>query len=411
MARFKREANAAAALNSPYVVTIFDYDVDQGVPFIAMECLHGESLADRLEREERLSPGDTLEILTQVGRGLTKAHAAGVFHRDLKPDNIFLLHPECEGDPLRAKLLDFGIAKTENDEISSRTDKTTTGMFLGSPRYASPEQAQDSGNIDLRTDVWSFGVVAFECIVGRPPFVGRTTGDLLVKICAGSIPVPSSLAPVPLGFDDWFAMACRREREYRFQSIAEAVQALATVVGEPGHSLAPPPSGEATTVAAEPSLLPAQMLTVRPKRPAGRPRVILTVGVGTVILVAGAIAWVTVSGAASEPKAASASAAHVANSTPLVATVAATPSNSAVAPVRDPVPAVSEASASPGSPGSPRPASTPGAVIRTKPPSFPNATPAPTPSRSPSTTPPLAAGREATDGGYFGIHGNGTGLR
>jgi serine/threonine-protein kinase len=132
--RFLGEAQAAATLKSPHVVQIFDYGVHEGTPYIAMELLAGESLSDRLSRRRRLSPEQTLELVTQVGRAVTKAHESGVVHRDLKPDNIFLVEGE-HGEI--AKVLDFGIAKRAVDVSLDATTKT--GGMLGTPYYMSPE--------------------------------------------------------------------------------------------------------------------------------------------------------------------------------------------------------------------------------------------------------------------------------
>ena len=204
-ARFEREAKAAAQLRSPHVVQILDHGVWQGAPYIAMELLEGEDLGQRLRRRRPLSPRETLVIATQVGRALSKAHAAGLVHRDLKPANIFLVRDD---EREIAKVLDFGVAKVKETGLD---DATQTGAVLGTPFYMSPEQARGSKSIDHRSDLWALAVVVYQCLIGKLPFRGDALGDLLVKIIIDPLPVPSAAGPVPPGFDAWWARAAARE--------------------------------------------------------------------------------------------------------------------------------------------------------------------------------------------------------
>jgi eukaryotic-like serine/threonine-protein kinase len=222
MSRFRREAQAAAAIRSTHVVQTLDYGVDNGVPFIAMELLKGESLAQRLERVNLLSPPETGDILVQVARALAIAHGSGIVHRDLKPDNIFLVR---EGDTEVCKVLDFGIARQRGGLSDSGGVKTKTGAVLGTPYYMSPEQAIGQG-VDQRTDIWAFGVIAAECLTGRRAFEGDSLGGLFHAICMAPLTKPSVLGIVPTGFDAWFFRAVAREKSERFQSIKEAAEAL-----------------------------------------------------------------------------------------------------------------------------------------------------------------------------------------
>lgn len=228
LARFRREAQAAAELRSAHVVHIMDYGVENGVPYIAMELLIGESLAERLQKRRRLAPGEVAEIFTQVGRALARAHQQDIIHRDLKPDNIFLVK---EGDDEIAKVLDFGIAKKIGLKATSSGVKTQTGAMLGTPYYMSPEQARAKSTIDHRTDIWSLGIIAYECLTGARPFDGATLASLLVAICTDELPTPSSVAPVPPGFDAWFARAATRDVQARFQTVGDAVAQLRQVCG------------------------------------------------------------------------------------------------------------------------------------------------------------------------------------
>jgi serine/threonine protein kinase len=242
LARFLREAQSAASLRSPHVVQILDHGVDNGVPFIVMELLEGESLASRLERLHRLSPADTARIMTQVARAVTRAHEAGIIHRDLKPDNIFLVRNDEEEV---AKVLDFGVAKASSHGMGAATGATRTGSVLGTPYYMSPEQAEGAKNIDHRSDLWSLGVIAWECLIGSRPFDAETLGGHLLAICARDIPVPSTMGVVPAGFDSWFARACSRQVAYRFGSAKELAAELRQVCSGAGSDVAQqyPPMG------------------------------------------------------------------------------------------------------------------------------------------------------------------------
>ena len=225
--RFLNEAKAAAALRSPHVVQILDYGVDDELPFIVMERLVGESLSQRLDREMRLSPELTEKIITHVARALTRAHDAGLVHRDLKPDNVFLVINE---DEILCKVLDFGIVKALGDDAAFAGAQTDTGSVVGSPYYMSPEQAYGKGQVDHRADLWSLGVIAYECLLGNIPFEGDGVGEVMVKICRDPVPVPSHVGPVPVGFDAWFAQAMQRDPDERFQSARELAQALREVL-------------------------------------------------------------------------------------------------------------------------------------------------------------------------------------
>jgi eukaryotic-like serine/threonine-protein kinase len=229
-ARFELEARTIAQIQCPNVVRVLDYDFDDGVPFIAMECLQGEDLAARIHREGRLDPATTHRILAQVARGLDKAHAAGVIHRDLKPENIFLAQ---EDDGEIAKLLDFGIAKLTGLEANHDVASATlAGTLLGTPVYMSPEQVRAVGDLDYRADLWSLAVIAFECLTGQLPFQSPTLGDLFAKILFEPIPVPSEVdSTCTPEFDQWWARAASRTVLERFSSAPEMIEALGRVLG------------------------------------------------------------------------------------------------------------------------------------------------------------------------------------
>jgi eukaryotic-like serine/threonine-protein kinase len=248
IARFMREAQAAATLRSPHVVQIIDYGMDGKAPFMVMELLDGENLAQRIKRLGRLPALETARVITQVARAVGKAHEAGIMHRDLKPENVFLVKNE---DDEIAKVLDFGVAKVAETKTLGPSAKTRTGSLLGTPYYMSPEQAQGNKTVDARSDLWSLGVIAFECLTGKRPFYSDALGDLVLQICVRDIPIPSSIGPVPAGFDAWFARATARDVEHRFQSARELAETLRDALGVEGReTMATLPDAEQRAAAA-----------------------------------------------------------------------------------------------------------------------------------------------------------------
>jgi serine/threonine-protein kinase len=228
-ARFLREAQSAAALRSAHVVQTFDYGICQGVPYIVMELLVGDTLSERLAAKGPMDPLIVARLLRQVARAVGKAHQAGIVHRDLKPDNIFLV--EGDDDEFTAKVLDFGIAKATAGVGGSLTgSKTRTGALLGTPYYMSPEQAQGTKVIDFRTDLWALGVITYEALLGKRPFDSEALGDLLLKICATPAPIPSQQGTVPPGFDAWFLKATTRDPDGRFQTAADMAKAFTALL-------------------------------------------------------------------------------------------------------------------------------------------------------------------------------------
>jgi serine/threonine protein kinase len=173
-------------------------------------------------------PFDELKpILRDVCAAMSLVHERDLIHRDLKPDNIFL----CSTERSVAKVVDFGIAKPVHETAPSFS--THTGYVLGTPAYMSPEQCRGLRDIDRRSDLWSIGVIAYECLVGREPFRAEALAELLLKICMDAPPVPSEQCSValPVGFDAWFAKAVARERAERFQSADELAAAFTALQG------------------------------------------------------------------------------------------------------------------------------------------------------------------------------------
>ncbi|HLK37794.1 MAG TPA: serine/threonine-protein kinase [Polyangiaceae bacterium] len=239
-ARFEIEARAAAKLNTKHAVHVYDYGVsDEGLPYIVMEYLEGESLSDAVISRGPLAPAEVAQIIGQAARALSKAHASGVVHRDLKPDNIFLAKGDepVEGLSYVVKLVDFGIAKifeerSEDGATSPMGGPTREGTVIGTPNFMAPEQLSGGGAPGPLTDLWSLGACTFAAMTGRLPFEGDVLGDIVLKVCATPLPVPSRVGPpVPPGFDAWFARACSRDPARRFQTAQELADALAGVCG------------------------------------------------------------------------------------------------------------------------------------------------------------------------------------
>ena len=232
-ARFEREAKAAALLHGPNVVEVYDYGVDDGLPYLVMELLDGEDLSRRLGRENRLPILNVVSLIGQVARALRRAHEAGIVHRDLKPGNIFLVERDDDEEPL-VKVLDFGIARTPR--LGFVGEATKTGTLLGSPRYMSPEQARSPRSVDPRSDLWSVAVIAFRALTGSLPFVADEVAELLVKICTEPAPPPSAIDPDLADFDRFFEKAFARKPDERFQTARELAMELATAAGMPPTS-------------------------------------------------------------------------------------------------------------------------------------------------------------------------------
>lgn len=204
--RFAREAELLAQLTHPGIVRHVAHGrLDEGRLWLALEWLSGEDLAERLAGRG-LTMRESLILARRVAEALGAAHSIGVIHRDVKPSNVFLV----EGDPLRPKLLDFGVARVV------AANATRTGTTLGTPAYMSPEQARGERDLDARADVWSLGCLLFECLTGSPPFTGEHPMAILGKIVIARAPRVTELCPeVPAPVDELVARMLAREREQR----------------------------------------------------------------------------------------------------------------------------------------------------------------------------------------------------
>ena len=230
--RFDREAQVAARIRSAHVVKMLDHGVtEEGQPYIVMECLAGESLHDRLRARGRLTPAETAKVVSHVCRALSRAHEAALVHRDLKPENIFIA---LEDDDEIVKILDFGVAKATDTLAATGIDPTRTGTLLGTPYYMSPEQAQGLKSLDYRSDLWSVGVLVFECLTGKRPFTAPALGPLIAKILSASPPALSVMAPdaqIPAELEAWMRKALSRDPSARFASAKELSEAFMVAAG------------------------------------------------------------------------------------------------------------------------------------------------------------------------------------
>ncbi len=230
LARFQREARTASALNHPNILTIHEVGEADGVRFIATEFIDGQTIHELIARQE-LTLAEILDIATQIVSGLATAHAAGIVHRDIKPDNIMR-----RGDGL-VKILDFGIAKllevpTSNTQPAGQAMFTETGVVVGTVGYMSPEQARGLA-IDERTDIWSFGVVLYQMLTHRLPFKGATRMDTLVDILEREplplLPVGAAGSPELRSLVQLVEKTMRKNRDDRFQTALELQNDLKSV--------------------------------------------------------------------------------------------------------------------------------------------------------------------------------------
>ena len=225
--RFRQEARAAAEIRSPHVVQVFDHGVSaEGLPFIVMELLDGESLEKRVKRIGPLSRWEMARVLGQSCKGLAKAHERGILHRDIKPPNIFLI--DAGGEPF-VKVLDFGVAKFSGEESM---EMTAAGHMVGTPAYMSPEQLFEGKEVDHRGDLWSMAVVAYWALTGQRPFEGMTLGELCVAIKRGEFVLPSSMRnDLSVDIDLFFQRAFHRDLARRFSTAKEMAQAFENAAG------------------------------------------------------------------------------------------------------------------------------------------------------------------------------------
>ena len=251
LGRFRREARVAAKIKSSNIVTIFDYGVDQDIPYIVMELLEGENLGARLKRVGHVSLMEAERIIVPIAKALDRAHEAQLVHRDLKPDNIFLAR---EGDDEVPKILDFGIVKSLSS--TSARENTEDGAVIGTLHYMSPEQARGQPDIDHRADIWSIGVILFRMLTGRRPFNGGGFGMIILQICSEPIPKATSILPsLPQEIDAFFDRALAKSPADRFSSMKEMAQAFTAIARKYGQYTEAAPSFTLQTQEAQPATI------------------------------------------------------------------------------------------------------------------------------------------------------------
>lgn len=288
--RLLLEARAAARLGHRAIVRVFDFGhTEQGDPYLVMELLDGQSLAEILSLRGRLSPVKAVQMLLPVADALGIAHASGIVHRDLKPENIFLARETRRTQP---KVVDFGIAKVQSSTPSRAL--TQQGTVLGSPGYMAPEQARGLSSIDHRCDVWAFCVVLYECVTGRLAFDGENYNAIMRSIIEDPVVPSVELAAGDAALWEIIERGLRKDRDERWPSMHELGAALARwlmanavdqdVCGEPLRAWldetigkkrdllsAPPPSLAGMGPVLIPRAPRALSETPRPSIPSSRP--------------------------------------------------------------------------------------------------------------------------------------------
>src|SRR4051794_37625399 len=222
-ARFLREGEAASRIAHPHVVDITDVGIDGDTPYLVMEYLEGEDLAALLAREGGLAVDRTVELLLPVVAAVAAGHRAGVIHRDLKPQNIFLAHVHGE---LRPKVLDFGVSKLVGAD-PARLELTGTAAVFGTPAYMSPEQARGAKRVDARSDQYAIGLLLYECVTGRRAHQGANALAVLRDIGDGRLEPPRRHRPdLPPAFEAVVLRALHPHPDGRFASLDELATAL-----------------------------------------------------------------------------------------------------------------------------------------------------------------------------------------
>jgi serine/threonine-protein kinase len=227
VARFAREARAAVKITNEHVARVFDVGtLETGAPYIVMEFLEGTDLATRLRSQGPLAIAEAVEFVLQACEALAEAHALGVVHRDLKPANLFCIR-RPDGLPW-IKVLDFGISKTlSTDSFSSLAAFTQSATIMGSPLYMSPEQMQSARSVDARSDIWALGIVLYELLCGRPPFLGESLPEVIVNVATHPVPGLRQLrADCPAPLEQVILRCLEKDRNNRFDDVAGLAVAL-----------------------------------------------------------------------------------------------------------------------------------------------------------------------------------------
>ena len=226
--RFLNEARAANAIHHPNIIDIIDVGLlPDGVPYMMMEFLQGESLAERIRRVVRLPIGEATFVATQIASALAAAHAASIIHRDLKPDNVFVVPDPQNPGQEHIKVLDFGIAKLR-PEFAPSTPRTSAGALMGTPAYMSPEQCMGkTSEIDHRADIYALGIILFEMLCGQLPFMGQAFGEYFLQHITAPPPQPRDLNPeIPFHIEAVILKAMAKAPQDRIQTMEAFADAL-----------------------------------------------------------------------------------------------------------------------------------------------------------------------------------------
>jgi eukaryotic-like serine/threonine-protein kinase len=247
--RFRREARAAAQLRHPNIVSIIDLSEARGLDapaYIVMELIEGESLRELLLREKRLEPERAVSLMRDICAGVGAAHRKGIFHRDLKPDNVIVLAADDDRERETVKVVDFGIAKL--NEAAGATVLTQTGAVMGTPYYMSPEQCRGEA-LDARADVYSLGTILYEMLAGSPPFTAETTTGLIARHLFDPVPPLPKSAGVSPALEVAIMRSLAKDREERQRDAGELARELREAMQAPAVTL-PAQTIAAQTVAA-----------------------------------------------------------------------------------------------------------------------------------------------------------------
>ncbi|HEX4404403.1 MAG TPA: serine/threonine-protein kinase [Polyangia bacterium] len=259
VARFFNEARAIHLIAAPNIVEILDFgQTPDGQPYFIMEYLTGEALSEIVARGP-IAPAEVASLADQMCRALGAAHAKGIVHRDLKPHNVQII--EKDGQPF-VKILDFGVAKILAAPDGSQSVKTRTGSLMGTPLYMSPEQCKGAGLLDHRTDIYSLGVMIFEMLAGRPPFMAEGIGELFAKHMLEEAPSLLELAPqTPPAMAAAVMKSLNKELDDRFPSMEDFRKSLLGEVAITGAAPKPAAKRPGSIGAATRSLAPTQTMS------------------------------------------------------------------------------------------------------------------------------------------------------
>ncbi|HEY1957464.1 MAG TPA: protein kinase [Polyangiaceae bacterium] len=296
VARFEREARAAATLDSPHVAKVLDVDTSaDGLTYMVIEFLEGNDLAEELTRRGRFPIQEAVAYLMEACVPIAQAHAVGIIHRDLKPSNLFLAK---KGSERILKLLDFGISKVLTDADA----KSTSSLALGTPHYMSPEHVRNASDVDRRSDIWSLGVILYELLTGTEPFQGEPA-QIIAAIVTEPVPSPrASRSDVPPELEAVIIRAMQKNPRDRFPDVRAFARALVPFAPEvelvaapssskfpAARSFHPPtplvsPSRTPPPVVADPRDVPTMVLPKRSNR-------LAVVSAAAIAVAIGGLSW------------------------------------------------------------------------------------------------------------------------